>query len=398
MSFELSDKWLIAAALGATAMYALQDSGRGGRPSRGETSAMSDKLDTILSVVTKMWKGESEEKPGCEDNNQPPKEPLTVCNDGEKGTEEEDDYFHVRYYSSVEGMGILKKVTENMTAADLMYDRVFAKISRDTSAIEALGLLSQHRTSCLCVEDEEGKLRGIVDITDVTSFLTQSIVGTAQPIRGILRHCAFVKGSMPLNSVVSVMQRGWTYVAVEGAEGEYYDIVSQGLVLRYIHSHLKVMEDNMPSELHQTIQDVFAEKYTEVTCVSEQSTSRHAFNTMLSSGGRCILVTEDGRCDTAPKGVLSMSDIKVLSKCCDDQTRIDSLLSMPVLSFVETSRSEVGVSRPSSDIVRCAPTSSLMDVLDAMVLSDVHNVYVIDDETKPIGIISTSDLLRVLLV
>ncbi len=45
-------------------------------------------------------------------------------------------------------------------------------------------------------------------------------------------------------------------------------------------------------------------------------------------------------------------------------------------------------------LVLCRPDSSLLEVVGLLVRSKIHRVYVIDEQEKPVGIVTMTDVLR----
>lgn len=51
----------------------------------------------------------------------------------------------------------------------------------------------------------------------------------------------------------------------------------------------------------------------------------------------------------------------------------------------------------SAPMLCCMPQSSLQDVLSLLVAEHVHRLYVVDGAGRPVGIVTITDLLRVLV-
>ena len=65
---------------------------------------------------------------------------------------------------------------------------------------------------------------------------------------------------------------------------------------------------------------------------------------------------------------------------------------MCILDYVQGSRSEFKVAR--DPIVSCSASDTLYTALDVMLEKQVHHIYILAPNRRPIGVVSFVDILR----
>lgn len=296
---------------------------------------------------------------------------------------DDDEFLHVRSYDH--STGVVARMFDTATAGDLPYDRALVT-TRDTATIvQALADMARNSCSCVRVLDKDRALMGVLDLADATLFLIRRrFVGIEQPVREALRRCVTVGAETPLLAVVQHLKGDWNYLAVRDREE---CLVSQASVLRCLYQ--RVQEEGRDD----------LERMTAVECAfteavySADATAQAVLAHLVLNQLRSVALVVGG--DIA--GVLSLSDVKCLLLVSG---RIDELLAMPALEFVEASRAIVGQAsgqpiRPVGDVVSCLPTDTAYHVLHTMVHNDVHTVFVVGDGV--VRAVTTGDLLRALL-
>lgn len=309
--------------------------------------------------------------------------------------EDDSEFLHIRYYADTGG--VLGAMVVGLKAADISYDRVSVVAREDTNVLKAIKMLSEQNTTCLCVESITGSLMGVLDMADAAAILMMERSNNHDmTIRDCLKHCTLASKNASLVSVVSAMQQGWSYVAVDGETQEApYHIVSIGRLIRYLHASLKMATGLYHDQLESPLSSFFPYGYTQPITISHESKARSAIACMLSSGTRCLLAIEENT--GAPVCVMSMSDVKVLSKVCEDHESLDRLLDMTLPEFVQVSRAAVGVQRDLGSVVSCSSSDSLISVIKKFVSSRVRTLYVMCDDGSPIGMLSDQRMLSILI-
>lgn len=82
---------------------------------------------------------------------------------------------------------------------------------------------------------------------------------------------------------------------------------------------------------------------------------------------------------------------------------LQSWLSLSALEFTETVSmsplyTESNATTPSRVLVSCQAEASLADVIDKVVSKHVHRVWVVDSQDLLVGLVSLTDIVRVLRV
>jgi 5'-AMP-activated protein kinase regulatory gamma subunit len=85
-------------------------------------------------------------------------------------------------------------------------------------------------------------------------------------------------------------------------------------------------------------------------------------------------------------GTLSASDLRGIN----DETL--NTLTLPVREFLD----KVQRKAPASP-VRCSPDEKLDTVIDRLIQSRVHRLWITDENQKPVGVVALTDVIRTLL-
>jgi CBS domain-containing protein len=131
----------------------------------------------------------------------------------------------------------------------------------------------------------------------------------------------------------------------------------------------------------------------EIYSIASYETAKYAFNKMLSKKITSLPIIDNYTREIV--GIISMSDIKVLS---DPKCIIAELLNYNVLEFLKISRQYVAqrmdvTPRAVTHVVHCKRTDTLDYIVNLMLDSNVHHIYVLE-EARPIGVVSFVDILR----
>jgi CBS domain-containing protein len=171
-------------------------------------------------------------------------------------------------------------------------------------------------------------------------------------------------------------------------ESRVVGIVTSFDVLRLINDNIGVigtLADAAVGRLFRTGADV-------VTSTNLSTPARACFRNLAKRNHTGMPV-----CDDEGKiiGNISSSDIRVLAT--NSREECEALLDKPVgtfLSFVGRGGADAAAIRAPITVF---PTDSLETVIRLLVASKVHRVYIVDSARRPIGIISVTDIIRVLL-
>lgn len=302
---------------------------------------------------------------------------------------DDDGYLHVmcdtdNYSEHPPEAGAPRSILLGLTAADLPYDKHVIKVSADTNAKEAVQMLASSTSQCLLIEQHrQGKNPhhpvGVLDLTDATVWLLQNqLSGADRSVKKALRWCVTVSPRTSLMRVTQYLKQGWEYAAVEGG-----GLVSQGAILRYVYRTVTCPPTGFTlAHLRKGTREVCPTSATAIT--------REVLWELVRCGGRStVLVDEAG----VAVGVISVSDVRFLTSADSDQVK--HLLSLPCSEFVATSRGPDG--RPVGDVIGCTWDTTVWEALAILVNERVHTLFVLDLTRRPVGVITTHDMMRMLL-
>lgn len=151
-------------------------------------------------------------------------------------------------------------------------------------------------------------------------------------------------------------------------------MLSQSDLVRHLHAHAQQLGPLRSARVGDLMLGT-----SPVACVSADTPALDAFRAMF-----------DGRVSAA--GILSPAGTLIGNLSVSDLRGLlphqYGRLALPVVSYVAEQHAE------SLILVAVAPTSTLFSVLDRMVHARVHHVYVVDDDGRPIRMITPTDILR----
>lgn len=148
--------------------------------------------------------------------------------------------------------------------------------------------------------------------------------------------------------------------------------------------------------------------YKTVVCVPAELTTVKAFATMHANRVSSVGIVSHAKCG-ALVASLSASDLRGLLP------QEFSALSLPVLQFLNAKASLAGYHHTKSatsnswglkgaeilknvSVATCTPGSTLEEVINILANDHLHRVYVVDENERPVGIITLTDVLKTLVV
>jgi len=181
----------------------------------------------------------------------------------------------------------------------------------------------------------------------------------------------------PVTQAIEMMIKWRVHrVPVVDASGELLTIVTQSHVTRLIYKWIARFEQLADSSVEQ-----LKLGYGDVITVRQDEEAIAAFRSIHEHGVSAVGVVDgDGKL----VGNVSASDLKVIGY----DGKLFSRLFVPVSDFVKETRPE-GVGA-----ICVTPRASFGQVLDKLVSNRVHRVYVVDENGKPIGVISLLEILQ----
>ncbi|KAI8874275.1 CBS-domain-containing protein [Ramicandelaber brevisporus] len=276
----------------------------------------------------------------------------------------------------------------------------------ETTVRDALALLAEHSILSLPVYSgfRPGEITAIISIVDILIYLTGGDLATSADMTKFdaavaedrLGHTvertltldsdresyrvARYECIEPLRDAIRAMGSGGLHrvlvVDVDGrGSGKQPPVLlSQTDVVRYIELHPDCVSS---LDLDSSVEDCL--KQLLVTVPSDSTTALTAVRRIASDKvGAVAVIDADGRIVAN----FSASDCRGLVN-----TTL-SALNMPVLEFLSR------VTATQKAPVVCTPGSTLRQVIEVMHVNNIHRVWVVDDEKKPTGVITLTDVLR----
>lgn len=290
---------------------------------------------------------------------------------------------------------------------------VFINSTETTSM--ALTLLRDNNISSLLVLDKPNKkYLGFVDILDILSlviffakdlsqlidelsqskvdwklYLEQELKGFKEcPVNEMVNasqrneYCPVFEGA-PFHSLVDMFSKNVDLhrVALVDGDGDVQSMITQSRFVEYVMENVS----DIPEEvLNKQVKDL--EKYPrEVYRVKNTASAVDGFKDIIEKKvSGLAVVDENGKL----VGCLSASDLK-----WSNEENVFKDLDLNVMDYLETS--DNWYTDKSADPICVKKNSTVLDCLIKMNKYHIHRLFVIDDEKKPIGVISLCDLISV---
>jgi len=180
-----------------------------------------------------------------------------------------------------------------------------------------------------------------------------------------------MSGELSLYHLVEEFTRGIHRIPVMGENGEIINIVSQSSVVKFVASHSVHIG-------HRTL-DSLSLSHKKLVCLKSTQTAIEGYKLLNEKQVEAIpIVDEDGKI----VGNLSASDLRGLSH--DLFTKI----RLPVMEFISKQK----------EVLTCKPNWTLKSVVEKLAETGVHRLWIIDDNKKPIGVVSLTDCIKGLLL
>lgn len=187
-----------------------------------------------------------------------------------------------------------------------------------------------------------------------------------------------MENTAPVSGAIELMANWKVHrIPVVDQDGELITIVTQSHVTKFVYKYIVSLApfgDKTVKELQLGLGEVFS--------VSSDKQAIDAFKLMVEKGVSAVgVVDAEGRL----LGNVSVSDLRVIGF----DGKMFSRLFVPITEFLQSIR-------PTGGVVTVTTTNTITDILRKLVDNKIHRVYVIDEQSKPIGIISLLDILRAL--
>jgi 5'-AMP-activated protein kinase regulatory gamma subunit len=174
--------------------------------------------------------------------------------------------------------------------------------------------------------------------------------------------------------VAHILAKGVHRCPVVDSQNEVVGIVSHIDVLTFVLNHASDFADL----LKQSVASLGFVTGT-VVAVSASTPLRDVFATIIKHGISAVAVVDEHYNLT---GNLSASDLKGIT----EENWLD--LALPVGTFL--------AHQHRSGAACCSPHTTLHEVITSLITCGIHRLYIVNELKKPVGIVSTTDLMKLL--
>jgi CBS domain-containing protein len=203
------------------------------------------------------------------------------------------------------------------------------------------------------------------------------VLGLTQESRGVY----VVEPEMSLSSIIQPLSSGYHRLLVPQKDDEgkrAYRVLSQSDVISYIYKHRQEVKDVVKQKLSD-----LGFKPKEIASITADTPAVEGFRNMTSDKVPALAVVDkQGKLI----GNLSASDLRGMStKRLKDAVK-------PVTEFLETIHGSV------REPITISFDSTLENAMDLITNEGVHRLWVVDEQDKPIGCVSLSNIINVFAV
>lgn len=293
-------------------------------------------------------------------------------------------------------------------------NKVFVAARTDNIVEVWKGLAAHNFLSCPVLQKTKNRYYGFIDMWDIVKYVVdffgtsddQLLRNSEDWIKLVSAHEEFMKKTVndimkypltkrnpffPIHSGFSVFaaiealakEKQLHRVPIIDADRKLVTVVTQSQIVKMIAQNLELIGErrHLPvSKMNRFLEKVFA--------VHEDSVAMDAFRMMVEHEVSGVAVIDN---DGKLTGTVSVRDLKAVSV----DTRMFWRLYQTMKNFllkVRRESNETGGDRPRS-VVTVKSTDTLESVVRKLAENDIHRIFIVDDNKKPIGVISFKDVL-----
>mmetsp|Transcript_24448 Transcript_24448/g.34270 ORF Transcript_24448/g.34270 Transcript_24448/m.34270 type:complete len:334 (+) Transcript_24448:57-1058(+) len=283
------------------------------------------------------------------------------------------------------------------------HDQKIILVNKDDPATDAFKKISEHKILSVPVYDPSKQVFiGFIDVLDMVHYVIETaeaadlrtfsqLLTSSQQLEK--ESCGEIVDVSGRNPYYPIDENAYLSVAVKmlvdqkahrlpvvDSRGNLITILTQSHVVRLIwnHMHKFSVYNKSLAELHLAFKDVYT--------IGKSKKVIEAFQVIRSKGVSGIaVVNKHGKLI----GNISASDLKQIGSNSD-------LLHHLFVSTKDYLKYFLGVDRiPKPYCVQ--PSATLEEALGLIIKTRAHRIYVVDEERHPIGVISLTDILKVVL-
>jgi len=193
-----------------------------------------------------------------------------------------------------------------------------------------------------------------------------------------------VESTAPLHIAIQLMNKWKVHrIPVVDSEGTFISVLTQSQVVHWLSNHMYHFSDLISKTLEQ-----LEIGQVEVYSVSHHQKAIDAFNLIYSKKVSAVAVVDE---NGALVGNISVSDLKLIGY----NAKLLSRLFYPIEEFLKVITANKEACRHTfKGILAVQKDSTMGEVVQKLVSTRTHRVYMIDADQKPIGVISNLEVLK----
>lgn len=191
-----------------------------------------------------------------------------------------------------------------------------------------------------------------------------------------------VKEGSNLLDIVKALGQGIHRVLVEDSQHNIINLLTQTALLNFTVKHI----GDLGHLGAMTVDELGLANQRSIICVHINELTATAFSAMMDANISAVPVVDD---QGHIVGNLSFTDLKGIGK----GFHVTSL-NLPVQAFLKIVRScDIEIKNPT---IFCKRDATFATVLQKMCAARIHRIYVVNNQMAPTGVISLTDVLRVI--
>uniref|UniRef100_A0A7S1WKV6 CBS domain-containing protein n=1 Tax=Alexandrium catenella TaxID=2925 RepID=A0A7S1WKV6_ALECA len=264
-----------------------------------------------------------------------------------------------------------------------------------STLFEAIDVLSEkHLLSVPILDSSNSTLIGMLDCLDIVAYTVRNaaeklVDAPLDQVMGLARDGAKpaeVGLDTPLDKVAGIISGPARRAVVVDADGKAHSVITQSGLLQFLYSKRAEIE---AEKLNLTADDICT---TSPLCVTMGQSAMSAFQAIHSGGVSSVAIVEEETGKVV--SVASATDLVVgLSRMTDKAKDLQSLEDMSILDLISSNRQLDHKAKAATVSVR--PDESLERILEKLAKTRVHRVMVCAEGRKPHGVLSLTDVCKV---
>ena len=313
-------------------------------------------------------------------------------------------------------------VPESVTAKQFPFPGAVFELDASLTVNQSLRLLGQQNVLSAPVWDAANKkYLGFLDVGDIlglaygidmlVSMLPENMIKKQKSIEvpEVTVGSLFEEGSTstswtkwcpvtpdaPFKEVLRLLATETRRVpVVDPSTGKVVKIISQSAVVTELYKRIKELGDKAPSNLLETPKSTGI-GLKAVMCIGEDDPARDAYMKITTEGCSAVGVLDN---DKKLLTTITTKDVRLLPRIEAAGLEGGSLLNMSAREYVSAIRlatEKDGKAHPS--VVSVQDTTPLVSIIGRLAETRLHRVFIVDSTHRPVGVISVSDIIVLLM-